>query len=231
MKTRHIILSIIVFALPCSANAGMRTVFAGTGFYVNRDGYLVTNAHVVQNCQNITVQGAVADSVAELIARDESKDLAILKTGATPPDAAELRSDYFPVTKDERVVTVGFPGGRGPATREATIVDPKGPRGEPQWIQFTDASREGNSGGPLLDSGGKVLGVVMAKSSLYRKNLDSGREDIIRESDIAIANSVVKAFLDGAHVRYRENTSGGLLAAHRLEDRASEFIVIVRCWQ
>lgn len=232
---RHALLS-LSFLLLAAAAHGAQTRYtivhytSGTGFFVDRDGHIVTNAHVVEKCKSAAVSGAVS-APAEVIARDEENDLALLKTAATPPDIAEIRSEYFPIEKNERVVTVGFPGVSGLTTREATVIEPKGPTGEKQWLQFTSSVTQGNSGGPLLDEGGKVIGVVMAKAELYRENPDAGRNDLISTMDVAIQPSVLRAFLADHHVRYRESASGGSLAAHRVEDRAREFVVNVRCLQ
>lgn len=204
---------------------------SGTGFFVNRDGYIVTNDHVVQNCRSVTVLGAVSEAPAEVIGRDEGNDLALLKTDATPTAVAELRSDYYPVEKGEEVVTVGFPGTSGLTTREATVVDPKGPTGEEKWLQFSDSVAQGNSGGPLLDRGAHVVGVVVAKAEIYATYQRSGHRELRGKSDIAISLPMVRRFLESHRVRYRQDTSGGMLASHRVEDRAKEFVVNVRCRQ
>lgn len=230
-----VICSLLLPLFPLSAQAQQpvkRLLISGTGFFVNQDGYVVTNAHVVTNCARLTVVGPVPEIFAEQVARDSLNDLVILKTGAMPPAYAEFRSVYFPVLSGERAISVGFPGGGPLTTREAKILDVTGPNGESQWLQFSDSVKEGNSGGPLLDDSAKVIGVVLAKAELYRHNPDAGRDDILKQMDIAIQNTTLKDFLTRNHVRFRENGSGGGgLAAHRVEDRAREFVVNVRCLQ
>lgn len=235
MRTILICLSAFTLAAPALAaqqpQMVMVKVNSGTGFFVNRDGHILTNDHVVQNCKSVRVQGPVRPAEASIIARDAQNDLALLKTDVLAPEVGELRSEYFPLSKEEPVVTVGFPGLAGLTTREADIVDIKGPAGEEQWVQFTDSVAQGNSGGPLLDRAASVVGVVVAKAAIYRYNTDGARNDLVRTSDIAIALPVVRRFLDDNRVRYRESTRSGELAAHRVEDRAKDFIVHVLCEQ
>ncbi len=200
----------------------------GTGFFVDRDGHVVTNNHVVKECKTITVHGAGSAGAAEVTARDKENDLALLKTSATSPSSGELRDERYPLQKDEPVVTVGFPGGRGPVTREAKIIDAKGPLGEEKWLQFTDSIARGNSGGPLLDQAGNVAGVVVAMTGKAVVNMG----DLLPgKIDLAIALPVVRSFLSSNGMRWRDGTPGGILAAHRLEDRAREYIVKIDCVQ
>lgn len=227
-------LFILLAATPALAQQPQRHLLhflSGTGFFVGREGYVLTNNHVVQNCSGITLEGAGRGAAASLVARDAENDLALLKAAIIPPVEAELRSEYFPVTNDESVVTVGFPGTSGLTTREARVLAPQGPGGEEKWLQFTDSVAQGNSGGPLLDSAANVIGVVMAKAEIYRTNANAAREELKARADIAITLPVVKRFLRANRVRFRESTGGGILAAHRVEDRAKGFITQVLCRQ
>lgn len=223
-----------LIALPAHAQTPQYRIvhfLSGTGFFINREGNVVTNAHVLQNCKRITVLGAVPETEATLKDKDEKHDLALLKTTANPPDVAELRDPSFPAVKDERVVIVGFPGERGLTTDESLVIDPYGPQGEKEWLQFADSVGKGNSGGPLLDESGNVLGVVRAKAQLFTHNAEAGRDDLLSKSDIAVSLPTLRRFLDDSWVRYRTSLRQSPLAAHRVEDRAREFVVNVRCWQ
>jgi S1-C subfamily serine protease len=145
-----------------------RGTATGSGFVVSRDGIIVTNAHVVEGSNDVTVgfgdQGQTVD--AEVKGSDPSTDVAVLKVD---PDKAKL--DPMPLGDSSKaevgdpVVAIGNPFG---FTRTVTtgIVSAKqrritAPNGFqiPNVIQ-TDASiNPGNSGGPLLDGNGRVIGI------------------------------------------------------------------------
>lgn len=143
---------------------GCRELGLGSGF-VLPGGVVVTNRHVVDQPREVTVNtwdGRSFDVDVRGVAVDS--DLAILQLdAATDLPVAELRES--PVEIGESVIAVGYPGG-GPATVssgevvalvEGDLLD------EPADIIRVDAEiRQGNSGGPLLDEAGRVIGVVFA---------------------------------------------------------------------
>lgn len=219
-------------SLPAYAQQ-MLTYSSGTGFFVTRDGYVLTNHHVVKRCSRISVFGAVPLSDARLVAADEEYDLALLKANVLATDEAELNNEKQPLRASDPVVVVGYPGqswetGRTKTT-EARILSTKGPRGEEKWLEFSDALAQGNSGGPLLDSAGNVVGVVAAKAKLISYNEVAARQETVRRFDIAISLPVIRQFLDQHSVRYREADSGIYLSADHITDNARRFVVNVRC--
>lgn len=136
----------------------------GSGF-VLPGGLVVTNRHVVEEPQEVTVNtwdGRSLDAEVTGIAVDS--DLAVLRlAGAVDLPVADLRDD--PVEVGEIVLAVGYPDG-GPATVSAgevvSLVEGE-LLGEPADVIRVDAAiRQGNSGGPLLDEDGRVVGVVFA---------------------------------------------------------------------
>jgi S1-C subfamily serine protease len=137
----------------------------GSGF-VLPGGIVVTNRHVVDEPRRVTLNtwdGVSLDADVTGIAVDS--DLAVLRLAddADLP-VAELRTT--PVQVGETVVAVGYPGG-GPATvttgEVLGMVDVEDLLGEPSPVIRVDATiRQGNSGGPLLDEEGRVVGVVFA---------------------------------------------------------------------
>ncbi len=135
----------------------------GSGFAL-ADGLIVTNRHVVGQPRQVSIatwDGRSLEADVEGIALDA--DLALLRvTGADLP-VARLRSD--PVMTGEVVAAIGYPDG-GPATiTTGTVVGRRRAElaGEVGEVIATDARlRQGNSGGPLVDATGLVVGVVFA---------------------------------------------------------------------
>jgi serine protease Do len=144
----------------------------GSGFVVDPDGYIVTNHHVVENGLNnvlVTLDDGSTHS-ATVVGTDRSSDLAVLKIEAgrslPPLELAELTN----VVVGEDVVAIGYAldltQGSGPPSVTRGIVSAKNrqidPRGILGAVQTDAAINHGNSGGPLLNYEGKVVGVNTA---------------------------------------------------------------------
>lgn len=145
----------------------------GSGFIISEDGLVVTNQHVVgKNPVSITISTTYGESYdAELIGSDELTDIALLKIQSEKPFPFIEFSDSDSVTVGEWAIALGNPFGLfddGKPTVTVGVVsamnrdfrpDPNNPRVYLDMIQ-TDASiNSGNSGGPLLNSNGDVIGV------------------------------------------------------------------------
>ena len=143
-----------------------RSTSSGTGFFINPDGYLITNNHVVENSVKVTVTDLEGkDYQAEVIGTDAETDLALLKVEGRNFPFANL-GDSESLQVGEWVVAIGNPLGLT-HTVTAGIVSAKG-RLFPQelinltyqdFIQTDAAINRGNSGGPLLNMNGDVIGI------------------------------------------------------------------------
>lgn len=207
---------------------------SGTGFFVDRDGYLLTNEHVLQDCRRITISGAVPLQDVTLVATNKQYDLALLKTKNRVPDVAELRgARERPIQKNDRVVIIGYPGNAAKTgktvMREGIVQSTSGLPDKPYWLQLSDIVEQGNSGGPLMDNTGNVVGVVVAKVEL--QPYVNGRPDPSRakKSSAAITLAPVREFLNANGVSYRESPSGVRLSDSQVEHLARRFVVNVQC--
>ncbi len=228
-----------IFIFPGFSHAQSPKLIAytsGTGFFITHDGHVLTNNHVVSNCDKISIHGDYMSTGATIVAQDVEHDLALLKAAFTSVDMAYFNSMRQPLNPGDPVVIIGYPGdswrGHDPIIRSAQIIDMKGPTGEEKWIQFSDSVQHGNSGGPLLDSSGNVVGVVVAKTQLTITQVtQSGAEGekTVKKSDVAISLPIVKDFLEKNNIQYQTRDSGIYLAPDRVNDRARPFIVNVHC--
>ena len=150
----------------------------GSGFVLNDDGYIATNHHVVEGSRNFAVRRGAQRAPAELIWSSPALDLAVIRTGLGGLESAELAVSPPPVLAD--VIAVGFPGvaeivattdtgdaslnkgnvGRGVFQGTWDDVQPL------QIIQHSAEINGGNSGGPLIDACGRVVGVNTAGPSV-----------------------------------------------------------------
>jgi putative serine protease PepD len=139
---------------------------SGTGFVVDPDGTIVTNAHVVGNADRVEVQFADdASEPATVMGVDTSSDLAVLKVDVARKLKALTLADSSTVRPGQLAVAIGSPFGLS-QTVTAGIVSGTGRHIQaPDGFQIdsviqTDAPiNPGNSGGPLLDAQGRVIGV------------------------------------------------------------------------
>lgn len=208
------------------------TYSSGTGFFVTKSGYLVTNEHVVRNCQSVEIKGE-RNADAQIISVDKKNDLALLKIKGFAPSIAPLRYISGSIRKGDEVVVMGYPG-QAAVTGQykyvtAQVIDTKGPQGEKNWLQFTDAAQKGNSGGPLLDRSGNVIGVVTGKTELYTIDRRTGEKKVLKRADVAVTLPILRRFLSKHYVHPR---TGNTLIEHGdnyLQKRADDYIVNVRC--
>ena len=189
------------------------TVSTGTGFFVSDDGYLVTNAHVVADCTKVLVKtddGAVTE--AARTATDTTNDLAILKLsfapGKAPKRVAALR---IGTRLGEGVEAFGFPHSDLLSTSGnftlGNVAALTGLHDDSRYLQVTVPVQAGNSGGPLLDGSGNLVGVVSAKLDAVKMAMASG--DLPQNVNFAVKSAVVATFLDANRVAYKTGTPGG----------------------
>ncbi len=143
---------------------------AGSGFLWNRDGYIVTNYHVVEGAQSIQVSfGDEVSEPAKVVGVDPLDDLAVIKVKSVPKGVDPVvPGDMSQVRVGERAIAIGNPFGQFGRTLTAGVVSAlnrtlKTEQGVMRHAIQTDAAiNHGNSGGPLLDSSGRLIGVNSA---------------------------------------------------------------------
>ncbi|MFC0218058.1 S1C family serine protease [Pseudochelatococcus lubricantis] len=204
--------------------------FTGTGFYVSEEGQLVTNAHVVDSCVQTTVRYAQdPPREARIVARDKINDLALLATDKPAPAVAAFRPG---VRMGEYAAVFGYPltglltsGGnftQGSVTALAGLKD------DTRMLQISAPVQPGNSGGPLLDENGHVVGVVVAKLNALK--VAAATEDLAQNVNFAIKASVVQGFLEAQGVKLKIGEPGvPALKPPDIADRAKLFSALVVC--
>ena len=158
------------FQGPGRGMAPKETNSLGSGFVISKDGYIMTNSHVVNNASEIVVKlKDRRELIAKLIGSDESSDVALLKVEAKDLPVVEIGApDQLQV--GEWVLAIGTPFGFEQSVT-AGIVSAKG-RSLPDgnyvpFIQTDVAINPGNSGGPLFNMQGKVVGI---NSQIYSRS-------------------------------------------------------------
>jgi putative serine protease PepD len=171
----------------------------GSGFVVSSDGKIITNEHVVDGATQVSVKLGTSNrsQPATVLAADASKDLALLKVDATNLHALSF-GDSSSLQIGDNVFAIGNPYGLDHTLTSGIVSaldrDIQAPDGTPITgaVQTDAALNPGNSGGPLLDASGKVVGV---NSQIATSGSSSGGESGNVGIGFAIPAKTVQAFV------------------------------------
>lgn len=200
----------------------------GTGFFVNAEGYVITNFHVVDAGKKIQVEYQNNKHDAKVIKVDPTNDLALLKVDFAPKAFLNFRGGKQ-VKTGEEVVAIGFPFygmvSTHPNVTTGTISSVVGLGDDSRLLQTTAPVQPGNSGGPLLDSSGNVVGVVVAKLDAVAVVKATG--DIPQNINFAIRPPIVKSFLEINDVAFHTAESDQDLKVVEIGEKSLPGVVLV----
>jgi S1-C subfamily serine protease len=201
-------------------------IASGTGFFISRQGQILTNAHVVERCRTISATASTGETATATVAgMDKSNDLAVLGTDRPRQAVAALRGGR-PVRQGEAVVAYGFPLSgalsSGGVSTSGSVSALQGVGDDSRYLQTSTPVQPGNSGGPLLDMTGAVVGVVSA-----RLGGQAGRS--AQNVNFAIKTDVVRTFLAAHGITAEMAAVGRELAVPDIADRARAFTVFIEC--
>lgn len=174
----------------------IREAASGSGFAVSSDGYVITNNHVIEGCQEVAVyDGGIAVPVT-VITYDLQNDLALLKGDFTPQNVFALSGDQPELLQD--IYVAGYPFGNEVSSSikvtKGIISSLAGIGNNFSNVQIDAALQVGNSGGPILDEMGNVVGVAVSK--LDAKYMYDNFGSIPENTNFGIRSSVVRNILD-----------------------------------
>jgi len=229
---RNLLLTIGLSAgvLSTSAIADTRPQLSGTAFFVNGDGWAVTNAHVLEECSRVTAPGI--GEASDWIT-DRQNDLAAVKfeTGSnsrtflalrdTPPrlgdDIAALGYPLHGILSDSIKITTGI------------INSLVGIDNDTRYLQISTALQPGNSGGPVVDRSGQVVGVA---TSVLGSSFVETTGILPQNVNFAVRSHVVEIFLQSHGVQYRKGElTTGTLSTVELAERTSNAVVQILCYE
>ena len=204
---------------------------SGSGIVVTTDGHVLTNQHVVNGCATFGLR-TVGDQErpAILLGRDAQNDLALLKASKPYPVAAVLRVE--PPRLGENVLVFGFPltgvlASSGNLTL-GSVSGLSGLRDDSRDIQITAAVQPGNSGGPVFDASGLLLGVVQSKLDAILAASLTG--DIPQNVNFAIRGSLAVSFLGSNGIEPAFERRRPPLPGDEVADHAQKVTVQVFCY-
>jgi len=215
---------------------GLRLGGIGSGFAVSAQGHLLTNHHVVADCQAISaLTPAGRESEVRLLKSEPARDLALLMMAEAAPRPALFAAPETRLTgarmAGDTVRFLGYPNqGRPPLypfDQPGRILRLAGGTLAVPVIVFKGDIRPGNSGGPLLTPAGQVIGLVFAKANLpaiYRKAGEEAAKKVMNVG-LALPFWEILLFLEQAGVSYEIAT--GAEEAPAVES----FMIRVNCWK
>ncbi|MDR9484575.1 MAG: serine protease [Sediminimonas sp.] len=194
-----------------------------SGFYIGRDGTVVTTTEVVQSCGRITL-GEQAE--ARVVHSDPALGVAILKpvTPLTPMAVATLRATAPRLQSEVAVSGFSYGGVLGaPTMTFGKLADIDGLSGEENLSRLALTALPGDAGGPVVDAGGTVLGMLLPRQDGARKLPD--------DVQFAADAGAIAALLDGLDVTPDRADALPRIAPEDLTDRAAAMTVLVNCWE
>lgn len=196
---------------------------ARSGFYVSADGAVLTTTEAVASCGRVTIDESYE---ANIVAQDDTLGLALLKPTATlaPMQYARFLDRDPRLQSDLAVAGYSF-GGRlsSPTLTFGTLADIKGLQGEDTLDRLAIHAQDGDTGGPVLDAAGTVVGMLIATPSGDGKLLPS-------DVGFAAKSTALNAFLTAQELDAEVSTDSAPLSPYALSQKANEMTVLVSCW-
>jgi S1-C subfamily serine protease len=206
---------------------------SGTGFVVSASGHVVTNNHVINGCVgdikgNLTGE---AGMVLRVVSSDANNDLALLQAPSTTMFKEFARIRDRSIRSGDSVVAIGFPF-HGLLTSDFTVTTGivsslSGMRNDSRFLQISAPVQPGNSGGPLFDTTGQIVGVVTGKLDGLRVAAATG--NIPENINFAIKTGALRDFLDNSVVPYQTAEPKGEIKTTDIAGNARPYTMLISC--
>ena len=217
---------------PNSAKSTKTEGHSGTGFVISASGHIITNHHVIDGCigdikGNLTGQAA---STLRVVNSDPTSDLALLQ-GPAESFKTFARIRDRTIHSGDSVVAIGFPF-HGLLSSDFTVTTGivsslSGMLNDTSRLQISAAIQPGNSGGPLLDTSGDIVGMVSAKLDALRIARYTG--SIPENISFAIKTGAIRDFLDNSVVPYETAAPGTELKTADIAANARAYTLLISC--
>ena len=198
---------------------------AGSGFRIDASGHIMTNNHVVDGCGSMALRINDQWVPLRLVGTDPKIDVAVLQQPGVVSEFLSFRALTSPVRVAERAIAIGFPAPQELSDRvvtEGIVNSLSGVRGMHTRYQLQTPIQPGNSGGPILDQDGLVIGVAVSR-------LELSNDRVMQDVNFAIKPTVAAKFAEslGVPLRYEEEGKG--LSTGDIMDRDGDRVVQLLC--
>ena len=194
---------------------------SGSGTIVSARGHILTAAHVVAGATKISVMTSKGMRSAKVLRIDETNDVAVLKVEGGPYSPVPIAPSRR-VRLGQTVATIGFPNvqiqGFSPKVTRGEISSLNGAADDPRSWQISVPVQPGNSGGPLLDENGNLIGIVVSKLGMKAAEATGDMPQNVNYAvKSAYALALLEPYLDSNAPEPNQATS-----SPRLEDMAAK---------
>ena len=207
---------------------GSASNFGGTGFIISANGYVVTNYHVVKGADSVHLQSTKGESFrAKVIYIDPSHDLAMLRINDStfaPLKNAPYTFKEAPSELGEDVYTIGYPRDEV-VYGQGYLSSRTGYAGDTTAYQISIPVNPGNSGGPVLDSRGNVIGIISGKQT----GIDGASFAIKTEALLKSIAAVPVDSLDNKLIISKKNALGGLKRTEQVK-KIQDYVYLVKVY-
>ncbi len=193
-----------------------------SGFYIDAKGSVLTTTEAVQNCSKITLDNAYA---ADLVASDDALGLAVLRPSdpLAPLAVAQLRAGEPRLQSDVAVSGYSYEGILGaPTLTFGKLSDIKGLRGEADLTRLALAAQTGDAGGPVFDTGGGVVGMLLPTAD--------GAQKLPGDVVFAADAGAINALMQQAGITTAAQEAPASITPDELVRIARGMTVLVSCW-
>lgn len=197
----------------------------GSGFAVTQS-QIVTNAHVVKGCSRIEVADR---GIAKLHAVDSVNDLALLDVSPGSPGVTLSQSR---LRQGDTVTVIGYPLqgllAQGVQVTTGNVTALAGINNNTGLFQISAPIQPGNSGGPVVDASGNVVGVVVSKLNALKTAVVTG--DIPQNVNFALSLLTLRSFLESHNVAYGSTSTTKKLNVADVVDTVKPYTVFIKCF-
>lgn len=211
-----------------SPNVDDSSKSSGSGVFINNRGYIATASHVVRGCNKILISHNNKEYPAKIIVSDTQNDLAVLKVGFDIPFFSLIR-DNKNVKVGDDVVAVGYPLSGILAAQvnvtKGNISSLAGLGDDTRYYQITAPVQQGNSGGPLFDVNGNLIGIITSKLDALRTASITG--DIPQNINFAVKSYLLANILDTKNIQYKIVTNSKNATGDKIEQMTNTTVFII----
>ncbi len=221
--------------------------YFGSGFFVSRTGNIVTNAHVVKSCNQIQIGSQSKNNIrAKLVSIDHRNDLALLKISASEMlshlkklgvsvsfNSATGLFSSRDVKLGERIIAAGYPYGTYISTSikitSGVVSATRGFGDNTGQFQLDAAVQPGNSGGPIYDSRGNIVGVIV--SGINKLKVAKASGSVPENINFGIKVSTVRTFLESGGVSVNSSSRIRDISSRQIAAIAEKQTLMIRCFR
>ena len=195
---------------------------SGSGFLINYSGLLITNHHVIDNCDKVKISYNGNEFLGTIISSDKTNDISLIKTTIKPKQVYKIEKDD--VTLLEDIIIAGFPLGKRVSTSiktsKGSVTALAGYNDNYSEFQTDAALNQGNSGGPIINQKGNVLGIAVAAY---------GKQEGVESFNFGIKSSTLKTFANANQIKFLPPNKNELSNAE-LGKLITEATVYIECF-